>query len=122
MVPLTLSNVAQTGRPDRLDRGALASAKIVGAAVLAMPVFLHLSANAEENSPRLTLEHHACAVIMGLRQPGDLDDTCIRSLDKTLSELDRAQLVATDRSACAQHGLGPHTSAFAVCAANAEQL
>jgi hypothetical protein len=66
-------------------------------------------------------EQHACAVVMGLHQPGDLYDTCISSLDKTLSALDRARLVATDRSACAQRGFNPGTPAFAVCEVDAEQ-
>jgi hypothetical protein len=48
------------------------------------------SAYSAGNSSRMALEHHACAVTMGLHQPGDLYDTCIRSLRKSLSELDQA--------------------------------
>jgi hypothetical protein len=29
---------------------------------------------------------------MGLHQPGDLYDTCVRSLDKSLSQLDQAHV------------------------------
>ena len=77
-------------------------------------------ANAAGNSSRMALEHHACAVIMGLHQPGDLYDTCIRSLKKSLSELDEARLSSTERSACAQEGLKPGTPPFAVCVVEAE--
>jgi hypothetical protein len=66
-------------------------------------------------------EYHACAVVMGLHQPGDLYDTCIRSLSKTLFELDQARLVSADRSACAQNGFTPGTAAFAVCVVTAGQ-
>ena len=68
----------------------------------------------------MALEHHACAVTMGLHQPGDLFDTCIRSLNKSLSELDEARLSSTERSACAQEGLKPGTPTFAVCVVEAE--
>jgi hypothetical protein len=60
-------------------------------------------------------EHHACAVVMGLDQPGDLYDTCIRSLNKTLSESDQGRLAKSERSACADYGLSPGTRAFNVC-------
>jgi hypothetical protein len=69
----------------------------------------------------MALEQHACSVVMGLHQPGDLYDTCVRSLNKTLSELGRAQLASTDGSACTHEGLEPGTRAFAVCVVNAEQ-
>jgi hypothetical protein len=69
----------------------------------------------------MALEDHACAVVMGLHQPGDLYDTCIRSLNKSLSELDQARLVQSDRIACAQSGFRPGTSGFAGCVVNAEQ-
>ena len=76
--------------------------------------------NAAGNPPPMALEQHACSVVMGLHQPGDLYDTCVRSLNKTLSELDRARLDPTDGSACAHEGLEPGTRAFAVCVVNAE--
>jgi hypothetical protein len=77
-------------------------------------------ANAAGNSSRMALEQHACAVTMGLHQPGDLYDTCIRSLNKSLSELDEARLSSRERSACAQEGLKPGTPTFAVCVVEAE--
>jgi hypothetical protein len=43
-------------------------------------------------------EHYACAVVMGLHLPGDLYDTCVRSLDKSLSQLDQAHV----QSACSR--------------------
>jgi len=66
-------------------------------------------------------EHYACAVVMELRQPGDLYDTCIRSLDKTLSESDQARLVATHQRVCAREGLNSGMPDFALCVVNAEQ-
>jgi hypothetical protein len=57
----------------------------------------------------------------GLRQPGDLYDTCIGSLKKTLSALDQARRIAADRRACTQEKLRPGTPAFAVCLVNREQ-
>jgi hypothetical protein len=124
MLPPTSSNIAQTlwhGPSARLGRRATASAVIVGAAAIAVLAFAHTCADAAENSSRMAREHHACAVVMGLHQPGDLYDTCIRSLSKSLSEWDRARLVASDRSACAQRGLQPGTPAFAVCVVTAGQ-
>ena len=90
----------------------------------AVVVVLLASANAFAQAPgsssQMTQEQHACAVVMGLHQPGDLYDTCIRSLNKSLSELDQARLASKDRSQCAQQGFSPGTSAFAVCVVNAE--
>lgn len=115
------SNIAQTQGYGRSGRRATGSAKIIGAAAIALLASANTFANAAGNSSRMAQEHHACAVVMGLNQPGDLYDTCIRSLNKTLSELDQARLASTDRSACAQEGLKPGTPAFAVCVVNAEQ-
>jgi len=58
---------------------------------------------------------------MGLHQPGELYDTCMRSLNKTLSELDQARLESTQQSACADRGLQPGTTAFGLCVVNGEQ-
>ena len=124
MFSLTSSNITQTQGHDpsaRLSRRTTPSAIIVGAAAVALLASANTFANAAENSTRMAREHHACAIVMGLHQPGDLYDTCIRSLDKTLSELDQARLVSTDRSTCGREGLQPGTPAFAVCVVNAEQ-
>jgi len=124
MFPLTSSNITQTQGRDpsaRLNRRTTTSVKIIGAAAIALLASAHTFANAAENSTRMAREHHACAVVMGLHQPGDLYDTCIRSLNKTLSELDQARLVSADRSTCAQEGLNPGTPAFSVCVVTAEQ-
>ena len=104
-----------------LNRQAAACAIIAGAITFALFVSAHAFAQPPANSLRMAQEQHACAVVMGLHNPGDLYDTCIRSLDKTLSELDRARGVAADRSACVQRGLNPGTPAFAACVVNAEQ-
>jgi hypothetical protein len=124
MFPLTSSNITQTQGRDpsaRLNRRTTTSVKIIGAAAIALLASAHSFANAAENSTRMAREHHACAVVMGLHQPGDLYDTCIRSLNKTLSGLDRVQLVSTHQSKCAQEGLKPNTPAFALCVVDAEQ-
>ena len=90
----------------------------------AVVVALLASTNAFAQAPgswsQMTQEQHACAVVMGLQQPGDLYNTCIRSLNKSLSELDQARLASKDRSQCARQGFSPGTSAFAVCVVNAE--
>jgi hypothetical protein len=112
----TLRSVTRTQEYGRRHR-----ASAIGAAAIALLFGSGNFASAAENSSRMAQEQHACAVVMGLRQPGDLYDTCIRSLGKTLSELDQARLVATDRGACAREGLKPGTPAFAVCVVNAEQ-
>ena len=106
---------------DRLNRRTARSVKIVTVAAVALLAAANTFASAAENPTRTAREHHACAVIMGLHQPGDLYDTCMRSLDKTLSELDQAELVSTNRTRCAQERLKPGTPAFAVCVVDAEQ-
>jgi hypothetical protein len=121
MFRLASSNIAKAQGYGRSGRQAPAPAKIIGAAAIALLTFAHTAANAAENASRMVLEHHACAVVIGLHQPGDLYDTCIRSLNKTLADLDRARLVSADRNTCAQEGLEPDTPAFAVCLVNAEQ-
>ena len=105
----------------RLSRWTTRSVKIIAVAAVALLAAANTFASAAENPTRTAREHHACAVIMGLHQPGDLYDTCIRSLDKTLSELDQAKLVSTNRTRCAQERLKPGTSAFAVCVVDAER-
>jgi len=104
----------------RFTRRATRSVKIIAAAAVVLLAAGNRFASAAESSTRIA-EHHACAVIMGLHQPGDLYDTCIRSLDKTLSELDQAKLVSTNRTRCAQERLKPGTPAFAVCVVDAER-
>ena len=124
MFPLTPSNTAQTlglGPSARPGRRATASAIIVGAAAIALLAFAHTSADAAENSSRMAQEHHACAVVLGLAPSGRRYDTCIRSLDRSLSEWDQTRRVQTGRSACAQNGLEPGTPPFAVCVLDAEQ-
>jgi len=74
------------------------------------------------DSARKAQEHHACALIMGFDEPGELYDTCVRSLDNSLSELDQARLVSTDRRKCAKERLKPGASAFADCVVDAQQF
>ena len=124
MFSLTSSNITQRQGHDpsaRLSRRRTPSGIIVGVAAVALLASANTFASAAENSTRMAREHHACAVVMGLHQPGDLYDTCIRSLNKSLSELDQARLVSTDRSKCAKERLKPGTPAFAVCVADPKQ-
>jgi hypothetical protein len=107
------------GSSDRQSRRTTTSVKIIGAAAIALLASASTFANAAENSTQMSREQHACAVIMGLRQPGDLYDTCIRSLDRSFSEWDQERMIKSDRSACAQSGIGLGTPAFAVCVVNA---
>ena len=97
-------------------------AKIIGAAaIVVLLASASTIANAADNPSRAALEHHACAVSMGLHQPGSLYDTCVRTLDQTLSELAQARAVSTGRSTCAQQGFQPGMPGFAVCVVNAAQ-
>jgi DNA-binding NarL/FixJ family response regulator len=107
-----------SGRPSR-RRGA--ASVLVAAAAMALLVSVPGAARAANDASRLAREHHACVVVMGLHQPGDLYDTCIASLNKSLSELDQSQLAKSNEIACVQRGLSPGTRAFAVCTVTAEQ-
>jgi hypothetical protein len=73
------------------------------------------SAQAPGGTSRTEREQHACAVVMGLAQPGALYSTCIRTLDKTLFELDQALQTSRKRNFCARAGLQPGTPSFAAC-------
>ena len=118
------SNTTQTQGRDpcaRLSRRVTLSVRIIGAAAIALLASASTFANAAENSTRIALEEHACGVVLGLGPSGRRYDTCIRSLDRSLSEWDQAQMVQTDRRACSEKGLEPGTPAFAVCVVNAEQ-
>ena len=101
-----------TARP---SRRAKAAPVVAAVAVIAGLALASVSVGAAEDSSRMAREQHACAVVMGLHQPGDLYDTCIRSLSKSLSGLDQARLAKSQRSECAENGLAPGTRAFNVC-------
>ena len=73
------------------------------------------SAQAPGGLSRMDREQHACAVVMGLAQPGTLYSICIRTLDKTLSELDQALQTSRKRNFCARAGLEPGTPSFSAC-------
>jgi hypothetical protein len=98
-----------------------ASAIIAGVAAVALFASAQTFANAEETSTRVAREHHACAVIMGLPQPGELYDACIASLRNSLSQLDQARLISRDRRECAEERLKPGTPVFADCVLGAEE-
>lgn len=103
------------------SRRAWAPALIIGAAAFGLLASAQTFARAAESSSQTAQEHHACAVVLGLDPSGDSYETCIRSLERSLSEWDQARLVQTDQSACAKRGLDPGTPAFAVCVVNAGQ-
>ena len=89
MFSLTSFNIPDTKGLDpsaELSRRAAASAMIGGAAAIALLASVHTVANAAENSSRTAREHHASAIVMGRDPSGRSYDTCIRSLDKSLSE------------------------------------
>jgi hypothetical protein len=121
MSPLSITQTGAHRSLGRHARRATSSVVTLGAAAIALLACASNLANAADSSSRMAQEHQACAIAMGLHQPGDLYDTCIRSLNKTLSELDRARVASTDRRACAQKGLRRGTPAYAVCVVNAEQ-
>ena len=77
--------------------------------------YYNSSAQAPAEVSRMGREQHACAVVMGLHQPGALYLACIRSLDKTLSGLEQAREASTLRTACAWAGFRPGTPSFATC-------
>jgi hypothetical protein len=64
-------------------------------------------------------EHHACGVVIGLDPSTAPYQTCIVSLERSLSELAQAQDVQRSRLSCAQEGLAPGTSGFAACVVGA---
>jgi len=122
MFRLTNIDQAQARDPSaRISRRRAPSFGIIGAAAIALLASASSFAGAAETTPRIAQEQHACAVVMGLHQPGDLYDTCIRSLNKTLSGLDQERLASKDRTACVQEDMQPGTRAFALCVVNAEQ-
>jgi hypothetical protein len=106
----------------RLDRRVRASALIIGAAAAAVFGSVDTLADPAGRAARLVREHHACAIVLGLSPHSQLYDACITSLDESLSELDQARLVSTDRQRCAQQGFNRDTPAFADCVVDAEQV
>jgi hypothetical protein len=118
MFSVNPSNITQTQRYGRRTRASVVTG---GVAAVALLIGASNFAKAAEISPRMAQEQHACTVMLGLHQPGDLYDTCMRSLNKTLSELDQARLASTQQSACADQGLEPGTTAFGLCVVNEEQ-
>jgi hypothetical protein len=120
MVTQTSSITAQKRERGPLSRWAAGSAKFAGAAAVTI-LLASPHTFAAEASSRIAQEHHACAVVLGLSPSDRRYDTCIRSLDRSLAEWSQAQVVQTDRRGCADKGLEPGTSTFAVCVVNAEQ-
>jgi hypothetical protein len=119
MVTQTSSITTQKRERGPLTRWAVGSAKLAGAAAVSI-LLASPHTFAAEASSRIAQEHYACAVVLGLSPSDRRYDTCIRSLDRSLAEWGQAQMVQTDRRACADKGLEPATSPFAVCVVNAE--
>ena len=74
-----------------------ASALIVHAAALVLLAAAHTPAHAAEDSTRIMQERHACSAILGLDPSERPYEDCIRSLDRTLSQLKRSEAVAGAR-------------------------
>ena len=102
----------------RLGRRVRVSAIFVVAVACVFLASAHVFADAAESSPLAAQVQHACAVVMGL-EPGELYDTCVRSLNRSLSDLDQARRMSAGRSTCAGKGLKPGTPAFADCVVDA---
>jgi hypothetical protein len=117
----TIAHSRACNSSGRLSRRARAWGLIVGAAAVVLLASAHTVARAAENSSRTAQEQHACAVVLGLDPSGDRYDTCVRSLERSLSEWDQTRLVESRRSACAEKALEPGTPAFAMCVVNATQ-
>jgi hypothetical protein len=77
--------------------------------------YITSSADAPMNASRTARVQHACTVIMGLEPSAVLYVTCIRSLDRSLARLGRAQPLSTTRDTCIQARLQPGTPSFAGC-------
>jgi hypothetical protein len=124
MFSLTHSNITDIKARDLYSPRSSWAASAIIASVAAAALFAsaHTFANAEETSIRGARAHHACAVIMGLPQPGELYDACITSLSNSLSQLDQATLVSWDRQRCARERLKPGTPVFADCVLDAEEV
>lgn len=99
----------------RLSRRVGALPMISGAAAVVLLASAHAFADAPENPTRVARVHHACAIVMGLPQPGDLYNACVSSLNQSLSRLDQARLRSTDRITCSKDGIRRGTPAFADC-------
>lgn len=124
MIKQTSSNIHQAqgrGTFARFRHQPAGCVKLVGATVIAVLAGANNFANGAENSSRISQEHHACAVVLGLDPSDRQYDTCIRSLDRSLTEWDQAQAVQTNRRVCTEKGLEPGTGDFAVCVVKAEQ-
>ena len=123
MFSLTQSNIANIkARGLYSPRSSWAAPAIIaGVAAAALLASAHTFANAGETSTQGAREHHACAVIMGLPQPGELYDACIASLRNSLSQLDQARLISRDRRECTEERLKSGTPVFADCVLDAEE-
>jgi hypothetical protein len=122
MFSLTSSSIGHAS-PSRCGRPAsqgMASAVVVGAATFMLVPALAFG-QATPNSPRFSREQHACSVILGLGQSGQLYETCISSLNRSLAEWDKQELVETERNTCIRNGFEPGTRSFADCVLNSRK-
>jgi hypothetical protein len=85
-----------TARPT-LELTSAMRTLIVGAAAIVLLASVHGSAHAAEGSTRIMQERHACSAILGLDPSERPYEDCIRSLDRTLSQLKRSEAVAGAR-------------------------
>jgi hypothetical protein len=123
MSSLTSASIGRAS-PSRCGRSAsqvMASAVVVGAATFMLVPALAFG-QAEPNSPLFSREQQACSVILGLGQSGRLYETCMSSLNRSLAEWDRRELVATERNTCIRNGFEPGTRSFADCVLNGKKV
>ena len=71
------------------------------------------AALADPQTDRAAREQHACAVILGLNPSNASYDTCVQSLDRSLSAAPQAK----EAAACAYVGLGSADRGYGPCAA-----
>jgi hypothetical protein len=86
-------------------RGAALAAALL---LTAIPAAL-----ADPQTDRAAREQHACAVILGLNTSNASYDTCVQSLDRSLSAAPQAK----EAAACAYVGVGSADRGYGACAA-----
>jgi hypothetical protein len=93
MSPLVPSHIAHSRGSDQsacVGRATTVPAIIVSVAAVALLASAHAFGHAAKTSSPMAQAHHACAIVLGLSPPGYRYETCIGSLDRSVSEWDQA--------------------------------
>jgi hypothetical protein len=87
------------------------------AVIFVFALFAASASNAADAdmSARKAQLHHACADVMGLNPSESPYQSCVLSLQQSLSHIDDATQVDRARHACEGRGLKPDSRDFAVC-------